>query len=65
MKMEKETSDYYRLAISKTEGNIRKIFKKFLEIEIRHEDVVQIELDHASHNGIWFNFMEIDLEAPD
>lgn len=63
LKMEKETSDYYRQAINKTEGTIRKVFEKFLEIEIRHEDVVQIELDHASHNGIWFNFMEINLEA--
>jgi rubrerythrin len=63
LKMEKETSDYYRQAISRTEGDIQKIFKKFLEIEIRHEEVVQIELDHASNNGIWFDFMEIDLEA--
>jgi hypothetical protein len=24
---------------------------------------VQIELDHAMQNGVWFNFMEINLEA--
>lgn len=61
--MEKETSAFYREACAKTEGEIRRIFEKFLEIEDRHVDVVQIELDHAMHNGIWFNFMEIDLEA--
>lgn len=60
--LEQETSAFYRDAAGKTEGEISKIFEKFLEIEERHVDVVQIELDHASHNGVWFNFMEIDLE---
>ncbi len=63
LKLEKETSAFYRDARDKTEGEIRKIFEKFIEIEDRHVDVVQIELDHAIHNGMWFNFMEIDLEA--
>jgi rubrerythrin len=63
LQMEKETSAFYRAACAKTDGEIRKIFEKFLEIEDRHVDVVQIELDHAMHNGVWFDFMEIDLEA--
>jgi rubrerythrin len=63
LKLEKETSAFYRDACSKTAGDIKSIFEKFLEIEDRHVDVVQIELDHAQHNGMWFNFMEVDLEA--
>jgi rubrerythrin len=63
LKLEKETSAFYRDACKKTEGEIHAIFEKFLEIEERHVDVVQIELDHAQHNGMWFNFMEVDLEA--
>ena len=63
LKLEKKTSAFYRDACSKTAGDIRTIFEKFLEIEDRHVDVVQIELDHAQHNGMWFNFMEVDLEA--
>jgi len=63
LKLEKETSAFYRNACGKTEGAIKAIFEKFLEIEDRHVDVVQIELDHAQHNGMWFNFMEVDLEA--
>lgn len=63
LQLEKETSAYYRDARDKSEGEIRKIFDKFYEIEERHVDVVQIELDHAMHNGMWFNFMEVDLEA--
>lgn len=61
--MEKETSEYYRQSTLKTEGTIKAILEKFLQIELRHEDVIQTELDHAMHNGIWFNFMEVNLEA--
>ena len=62
LKMEKETSAFYRDSMDKSEGVIREIFQKFVEIEDRHVDVVQIEIDHAMHNGMWFDFMEIDLE---
>jgi rubrerythrin len=61
--LEKETSAFYQYACNESEGAIKTIFEIFLEIENRHVDVVQIELDHAQHNGIWFNFMEVDLEA--
>ncbi len=61
--MEKETSAFYRDACKRTEGSIRKIFERFVAIEDRHVDIVQIELDHASNNGVWFDFMEINLEA--
>ncbi len=63
LKLEKETSAFYRDACSKTEGDIKRVFEKLLDIEERHVDVVQIELDHAQHNGVWFNFLEVDLEA--
>jgi rubrerythrin len=63
LKMENETSEFYRNARDNSEGAIREIFSKFLEIEERHAEVVQIEIDHAMHNGMWFNFMEINLEA--
>ena len=63
MKLEKETSAFYKDSRDKSEGAIREILNKFFEIEERHVDVVQIEIDHAMKNGMWFNFMEIDLEA--
>lgn len=62
LKLEIETSEFYEGACSKTEGVIKEVFQKLLEIERRHEDVVQMELDHVSNNGYWFDFMEIDLE---
>ena len=61
--MEKETSAFYEQAVSRTEGIIRTIMEKFLEIEQRHTELVRLELDHAQHNGMWFDFMEINLEA--
>ena len=60
--MEVETSKFYADAITKTSGRIADILQKFYDIEQRHVDVVQIELDHAVGNGHWFNFMEIDME---
>lgn len=62
LQLELETSAYYLDASKKTEGSIRKILEKFVEIEDRHVDVVQIELDYASNSGHWFNFMEISME---
>lgn len=61
--LEKETSNFYRDARDKAEGPIKEILTTFLEIEERHVDVVQIEIDHASSSGMWFNFMEVDLEV--
>lgn len=61
--LEKETSAFYRESAANSTGEIKSILEKFLEIEDRHVDVVQIELDHASQNGTWFDFMEIDLET--
>ncbi len=63
LKLEKETSAFYRDARDKTEGAIKDILTKFLEIEDRHVNVVQFEIDHAMNNGMWFNFMEINLET--
>lgn len=61
--MEQETSAYYRQAAEKAEGEIKVILEKFVKIETRHEQWVQIELDHATNSGFWFNFMEISLET--
>ena len=62
LSIEVETSAFYRDALGKTEGDIQKVFTKLLEIEERHVEAVQMELDYASKNGFWFNFMEVDLE---
>lgn len=62
LKMENETTDFYRDAMAKSKGEIRRVMEKFVEIEQRHSEVVRMELDHASHNGHWFDFMELSME---
>lgn len=62
LQMEIETSAYYQDAGEKAEGKIKEILEKFVEIENRHVEVVQIELDYASKSGHWFNFMEVSME---
>lgn len=63
LQLEKETSDFYEESCSKTSGEIRSIFQKFLEIEQRHTELVRLELDHAQGHGMWFDFMEVNLES--
>lgn len=62
LQMEKETSAFYEEACAKTTGETRAIFEKFLEIEHRHTELVRLELDHAQGYGMWFDFMEVNLE---
>lgn len=60
--LEVETSQFYEIAWKNSQGQTRKILEKFHEIEQRHVDLVQIQLDYATGNGYWFDFMEIDME---
>ncbi len=60
--LEVETSQFYKKAWENSQGQIKEILKKFYEIEQRHVDVVQIQLDYAIGNGYWLNFMETDME---
>ncbi len=62
LQLEIETSAYYRDACEKTQGEIKSVLEKFLEIEQNHVDLVQFELDLAAGSGHWLNFMEIDME---
>ncbi|MCP3900797.1 MAG: ferritin family protein [Desulfobacteraceae bacterium] len=62
LKLEVETSSFYKEAYEKSEGPIKSILGKFYEIEQNHVDLVQFELDMASKNGYWLDYMEIDME---
>ena len=59
--MEVETSNFYKEACDKSEGSIKSILEKFYEIEQNHVDLVQFEMDMASNNGYWLDYMEIDM----
>ncbi len=63
LKLEVETTEYYQQAFESTDGDIKTVMGKFVEIEQRHTDVVRFELDYASHNGFWLGFPEISMEV--
>ncbi len=60
--LEIETSRFYKKACENSQGPVREMLEKFYEIEQRHVEVVQVQLDHATGSGYWFNFMEKDME---
>ena len=63
LKLEIETTEYHQKSFDATEGDIKEVLGKFVEIEQRHTDVVRFELDYASHNGFWLGFPEISMEV--
>lgn len=63
LQLEKETSAFYEKACARTTGEIKAVLEIFLEIEQRHTALVQLELDHASGSGMWFDFMENSMEV--
>ena len=63
LKLEEETTQYYKNAFASAEGDIKEVLNKFIIIEQRHTDVVRFELDHASRNGYWLGFPEISMEV--
>jgi len=63
LKMEIETSNFYRQLVDQLAEEGRQMFNRFLEIEDNHIEAVQFELDYISHSGYWFGFEEFDMEA--
>jgi rubrerythrin len=62
LKLEMETSDFYRKMAEEMSDEAQQMFARFLELEKQHIDVVQAELDHLSKTGYWFGFKEFDME---
>ncbi len=60
--LEVETSQFYKKSCENSQGQVKEILQKFYEIEQAHVELVQIQLDYATGNGYWFNFMETDME---
>lgn len=62
LKIEMETSAFYRQMSLEMSGRAQEMFSRFLALEDEHVDVVQAELDHLSKSGYWFGFKEFDME---
>lgn len=62
LKVEVETSEFYKNTFIRFKGKTRKMFARFLEIEDGHIDAVQAELDYVMKTGYWFDLKEFDME---
>ena len=62
LKVEIETSDFYRQMVDVFPDEGKELFARFLEIENNHINAVQFELDYLSKTGYWFDFKEFDME---
>ena len=65
LKLEIETSEFYRQMVEQLPDDARQLFSRFLEIENNHVDAVQFEMDYYGSTGYWFGFEEFDMEAGD
>ena len=62
LKLEIETSDFYRKMVAELPAEGQEMFQRFLEIENNHIQAVQFELDYLGKTGYWFDFKEFDME---
>ena len=62
LKVEIETSEFYKEMVSEMTGDSQSLFARFLVIENRHIAAVQMQLDYATKSGYWFDMKEFDME---
>jgi rubrerythrin len=62
LKVEIETSDFYKEMVGEMTGQSQAMFARFLVIENRHIAAVQMQLDYATKTGYWFDMKEFDME---
>ena len=60
--VERETSAFYKQMVASLDGDGRRLFERFVEIEEGHVAIVQAEMDLVSGTGFWFDTAEFSLE---
>ena len=63
LKVEIETSRFYRQMVDALPDEGKVLFSRFLKIEDAHVVLVQAELDLYGNTGFWFDNKEIDMES--
>ena len=61
--VELETSQFYKRMVSEVEGEGKRLFERFMEIEEGHVAIVQAEIDSIQGLGYWFDHQEFNLEG--
>ena len=62
LRVEVSTSEFYHKMVSESDGDSKKMFARFIEIEDGHIAAVQAELDYVMNTGYWFDVKEFDME---
>jgi len=57
-----KTSNFYKEMVNTLDGEGQQLFKKFVEIEVGHEAIVEAEINTVSNLGFWFDTPEFRLE---
>jgi len=62
LEVERETSAFYERMVGELDGDGRRLFERFVEIEQGHLALVQAEINCVTGSGFWFDTAEFSLE---
>jgi rubrerythrin len=62
LEVEIQTSNFYEEMVRTLDGDGKKLFERFVEIEMGHQAIVQAEIDSVTGLGFWFDTEEFRLE---
>ena len=62
LEVEIQTSNFYEEMVRTLNGDGKKLFERFVEIEKGHQAIVQAEIDSVTGLGFWFDTEEFRLE---
>lgn len=57
-----KTSNFYKEMVRTLDGDGQELFKRFVEIEVGHEAIVQAQINTVGNWGFWFDTPEFRLE---
>ncbi|MBE0617902.1 MAG: hypothetical protein IH608_08260 [Proteobacteria bacterium] len=64
LELEHQVTEFYRrLVESVDDPRASELFRRFLEIEDGHTALVQAEIDHETHTGVFFDVREFTLDG--
>lgn len=61
--LEMEATKFFTQMVGELKDEERKLFARFVEIEVGHEAIVQAEIDALTGLGFWFDYTEFRLEG--
>ena len=63
LKVEQETSDFYKKMVLELPEKGQELFIRFVEIEEGHKTIVQAQIDSVTGLGYWFDMPEFNLAS--